>query len=235
MWPALNFSTILSNVSRGLEGAIALTGLSASIFGSNSNDTHLIKPETFTLNNGDQAHQLNDPAEDIKEPIKTPPTRQHQPTTTQIRSAGGPGARPPSRRSINTEPHQSLFLPPLPSLQSAHASGHPAGMKPVTLLEKNRSIPPALTGRDARNKVLRMGGIRPTEFKSGDATKAKEQDLENIGKELARLEFALSQIKIKEDHLNMVRDRPQYGYLIIHIGRKNIEMQVQIYKMKSIL
>ncbi len=142
--------------------------------------------------------------------------------TTGRRSKSTPAPPPPlfphSRRSKNrthaqgqnTAMHSRMVVHILHTQEVA--TNHPASLKPITNLPINHSVQSQtrLTGRDARNQVLR-NGMRPTDFKSGDAAKAKERDLENIGKKLARLEFALSQIKIRKDHLNMVRDRPQYG------------------------
>jgi hypothetical protein len=88
---------------------------------------------------------------------------------------------------------------------------HPAGIKPQTNLSKKQEQPQKpLTGPGARNAVLR-NGIRPTNFQSGDATRANEEHLEKIGKDLARLEFELSQIKINRGDIDKVKNRPGLG------------------------
>lgn len=107
----------------------------------------------------------------------------------------------PSR--VGTYPH---------SLQNTSQSAnlHPASLKPMTNLSKQKQPQTPLTGQGARDAVLTRG-IRPTGYQSGDVTKAKKLDLENIGKKLAKLEFELSRTKIRKGNLNIVKYRPGYG------------------------
>lgn len=124
-----------------------------------------------------------------------------------------------SARRANSMPH-SKVPSRTPSAIGAHspssqntsqrANLHPASLKPMTNLSQQNQSQKPLTGRGARDAVLRRG-IRPTEFQSGDAKKAKDRDLENIGKKLAGLEFELSRTKIRKGNLNTVKYRPGYG------------------------
>ena len=129
------------------------------------------------------------------------------------------GRQASSGRRANSMPHSnvpsrtpSAIGAHSPSLQNTYqrANPHPAGLKPVNSLSQQNQPQTTLTGRGARDAVLRRG-IRPTNFKSDDAIKAKERDLENIGIRLAGLEFELSRTEIRKGNLNTVKYHPEFG------------------------
>ncbi len=122
------------------------------------------------------------------------------------------------RRSENHTPAQLQRSAEMRNRMHAHIlstreteKNHPAGNKPTTNLSKQNKPQTTLTGQDARNAVLRRGGIRPTRYQSGDEKKEKELDLKNIGKKLARLEFDLSRTKIRKGNLYTAKYRPESG------------------------
>jgi hypothetical protein len=79
---------------------------------------------------------------------------------------------------------------------------HPASIKPQTNLPTQpEQTQKPLTGKDVRYATLKKGAT-PTNFKSGDATRAENEGLENYGKELAKLEYELNLIKEKAGNLS---------------------------------
>jgi hypothetical protein len=121
------------------------------------------------------------------------------------------------RRSENRTPAQLQRSAEMRNRMDAHIlstreteKNHPAGNKPTTNLPQQNQSQTRLTGQGAINQVLR-NGMRPTRYQSGDEKKEKEQDLENIGKKLAKLDFELSQIEIRKGNLDKVKNRPGLG------------------------
>ena len=181
MWPpTLNFSTILSNASKGFTETIATVN--------------------SLLTSAPPAPQVETSKREINA-FTTPPV-----------------IFPHSRGSENHTPAQLQRSAEMRNRMHAHIlstreteKNHPAGNKPTTNLSKQNKPQTPLTGQDARDTVLRRGGIRPTRYQSGDEKKEKEQDLENIGKKLARLEFDLSRTKIRKGNLDKVKHHPEFG------------------------
>ena len=214
MWPpTLNFSTILSNASKGFTETIATVN--------------------SLLTSAPPAPQVETPKREIPVATNKTPSFQCQRSADPRNGRALEGDRrgrrshnafttppvifPHSRGSENRTTAQQERTKDMQDEMRRHIASkrgmgsiHPAGLRPITNSPKQNQPQPPLTGQGARNLVLR-NGIRPTNFKSGDATKAKEQNLETIGKKLAKLEFELSQNNIRKGNLNKVNHHPEFG------------------------
>lgn len=234
MSPQFDFYTILSNASKGLEGALVslniitnpssvkvATGTEKQSEKSNSTDLNTPRnsstpsdPEHThrSISNSSSAsssqNKLSQPTSNHSTPesLHNPDVRHVRQVSSARRANSMPGSKVPSwtPSRVGTYPHSSQNT-------SQSANLHPASLKPMTNSSQQNQSQKPLTGQGARDAVLIRGGIRPTRYQSSDATKAKEQNLEIIGKKLAKLEFELFQNNIRKGNLNIVKNSPEFG------------------------
>ena len=232
MWP-LSLSTFLSNASIGLGDALVSLNIitnpsivkvatdpekqskvidKINLEEDNSSTSSDPKHSQRSISNSSSASSLQNKLSQLTSNHSTPKSL-HNPDLRYVRQVSSarraysmPGSKVPSWTPSAIGAHS-------PSSQntSQRANFHPAGLKPITNLSKHQEQSQTpLNALGVRNAVL-IRGIRPTEFQSGEATKAKEQNLENIGKKLAKLEFELSRTKIRKGNLNKVKHHPEFG------------------------
>jgi hypothetical protein len=209
---AINFVTTATSLQSSSPPSAVKTDEKATPIISNSDTTKIIsdlenqalKQESINVKN--------------QKKLLTKNSEQQQINVSKQKTTLNPNSDPhqPARRNNDTNSRNRSSRPHLSNefqaalMISAAAGKNFYNRKDQVEKRKRDKRSSPLTGDGARNAVL-IRGIRPTEFQSGDAKKAKERDLENIGIRLAGLEFELSRTEIRKGNLNTVKYHPEFG------------------------
>lgn len=169
------------------------------------------KTSALFSSTGTESRSQNKPSHNPRHstPSPAPPPRNIAPPSHQASSH--PARTPSDHRDRRSDVGRASNSRRDSGLSSSRYQRGTQSDGSVSSTTQSQSGHTGLTGPGARDAVIRRGGLRPTNFQSGDATRANEEHLEKIGKDLAKLEFELSQTKISKGGLDKVKNRPDLG------------------------
>jgi hypothetical protein len=169
------------------------------------------KTSTSFSSTDTQSRSQNEPSQNLRHstPSTTPPSRNIAPSSYQPSSH--PARTPSDHRYRRSGVGRASNSGRYSDLSSSRYQRGTQSDGSVSSTTQSQSGHTGLTGPGARDAVLGRGGLRPTSFQSGDATRTENEALENYGKRLARLEHELNLINTRAGHLYIEKNNTRSG------------------------